>query len=92
MSGVYRILFRKYYVDELYDAAMVHPTVRGSTELLWKRMDVGWVDGAVNGLAATIQRLAGVLKSFQNGLIRSYATWILLGAAAALVYISVFRS
>jgi hypothetical protein len=36
--------------------------------------------------------MAGVLKSLQNGLIRSYATWILLGAAAALVYISVFRS
>jgi NADH-quinone oxidoreductase subunit L len=90
-GAVYRLLFRKYYVDELYDATMVHPTVRGSTELLWKRMDIGWVDGAVNGVATTVQGLAGVLKNLQNGLIRSYATWILLGTAAALVYISVFR-
>jgi NADH-quinone oxidoreductase subunit L len=92
LSATYRLLFRKYYVDELYDAVMVNPTVRGSTELLWKRVDVGCVDGAVNGVATTIQKLAGVLKNLQNGLIRSYATWILLGTAAALVYISVFRS
>jgi len=92
LSGAYRILFRKYYVDELYDAVMVNPTVRGSTELLWKRVDVGLVDGAVNGVATMIQKLAAVLKNFQNGLIRSYATWILLGTAAILFYISFLRS
>ncbi len=92
LSGIYRILFRKYYVDELYDAAVVNPTVRGSTELLWKRSDVGLIDGAVNGVGATVQRAAAVLKYVQNGLIRSYAAWILLGTAAVLLYISVFRS
>lgn len=92
LSGAYRVLLRKYYVDELYDAVMVNPTVRGSTELLWKRMDVGLVDGAVNGVGYAIQKLASILKGLQNGLIRSYATWVLLGTAALLLYISVFRS
>ena len=38
----------------------------------------------------TIQRLASILKNVQNGLIRSYATWILLGTVAVLLYIFYF--
>jgi NADH-quinone oxidoreductase subunit L len=91
-SGIYRVLFRKYYVDEIYDALLVHPIRRGSTELLWKGMDAGWIDGAVNGVGRAVERAADVLKRVQNGLIRSYAAWILAGTAAVLIYISFFRS
>jgi NADH-quinone oxidoreductase subunit L len=92
LKGIYTLLFRKYYVDELYDAAVVNPTLNTSTELLWKRVDVGIIDGAVNGAGRTIQGFGSVLKGVQNGLIRSYATWILLGAVAIILYISVFRT
>ena len=50
------------------------------------------IDGAVNGAGKTIQGMASVLKGVQNGLIRSYAAWILLGTVAVLLYISLFRS
>jgi NADH-quinone oxidoreductase subunit L len=89
--GLYRLLFRKYYVDELYDAVFVNPTVSGSRDILWKGFDVGVVDGAVNGVGSTVQVGAGLLKYVQNGLIRSYAAWILLGAVAVLFYIAVLR-
>ena len=85
------MLFRKYYVDELYDAAIINPTVQTSTKVLWKGFDVNLIDGAVNGSARTIQGLASILKGIQNGLIRSYAVWILLGAVAVLFYLSIFR-
>jgi NADH-quinone oxidoreductase subunit L len=91
-KGIYRLLFRKYYVDELYDATIVHPTLNASTYLLWKRTDVGLIDRAVNGAGETVQSLASILKGVQNGLIRNYATWILLGTVAFLLYISMFRS
>ena len=48
-------------------------------------MDVRIIDGAVNGVARAIQGSAGFLKNVQNGLVRSYATWILLGAVAVLL-------
>ncbi len=89
--GLHKLLFRKYYVDELYDAAIIHPTVRTSTKVLWKGCDAGLIDGAVNGSGQTIQGLASILKGIQNGLIRNYAVWILLGAVAVLFYISVLR-
>jgi len=91
-AAIHRVLFRKYYVDELYDAAIVRPTVRVSTNVLWKRTDAGLIDGAVNGIGETVQDLASVLKGMQNGLIRSYATWILVGTVVVLLYISLLRS
>jgi NADH-quinone oxidoreductase subunit L len=45
--GVYRMLFNKYYVDELYDATVISGTLSGGRGL-WK-FDGGVVDGAVNG-------------------------------------------
>jgi NADH-quinone oxidoreductase subunit L len=90
-KAIYQLLLHKYYVDELYDAAIVHPTLKASTELLWKQTDVGLIDGAVNGVGETIQDMASILKDVQNGLIRSYAAWILLGTVAVLIYISLFR-
>jgi len=85
--GLHALLAHKYYVDELYDAVIVNPTVAVSRELLWKKIDSGAVDGAVNGIGGTIQALAGLLKNMQNGLIRSYAAWILIGAVAVLFYL-----
>jgi NADH-quinone oxidoreductase subunit L len=87
---IHRVLLGKYYVDELYDAAIIKPTLNASTNVLWKRMDAGFIDGAVNGVGQTIRNFAGILKNVQNGLIRSYATWILLGTAAVLLYVYVF--
>jgi NADH-quinone oxidoreductase subunit L len=91
-KGLHRLLFRKYYVDELYDASIVHPALYASTRALWKQTDVGIIDRAVNGAGETIQNMASILKNVQNGLIRSYAAWILLGTVAILIYFSLFRS
>jgi len=45
----YKLLLNKYWVDELYDATIITPTVKGS-RLLWE-VDARVVDGAVNGTA-----------------------------------------
>jgi NADH-quinone oxidoreductase subunit L len=92
LSAIHRLLFRKYYVDELYDGAIINPTLRISTDVLWKRADAGLIDGAVNGAGKSVQKLATALKGIQNGLIRSYAAWMLLGVIAILFYLSFFRS
>jgi NADH-quinone oxidoreductase subunit L len=89
---LHRWLLHKYYVDELYDTTIVHPTLRASTNILWKHVDVGFIDGAVNGVGEFVRDLASIFKNVQNGLIRSYATWILLGAVAILFYLSYYRS
>jgi NADH-quinone oxidoreductase subunit L len=89
--GLHELLFKKYKVDEAYDALIIKPTVAASTDLLWKRADSGFIDGTVNGVGHAIESLASILKGVQNGLVRSYATWILLGTVAVLLYISLIR-
>jgi NADH-quinone oxidoreductase subunit L len=75
-----RLLENKYYVDELYGAAIVRPLVDVSRGFLWKIVDVKIIDGIVNGSAAAFAGLSGVLRHSQTGYARGYAAAILLGA------------
>ena len=44
------------------------------------------VDGAVNGVGSLVRHLAGVLRRFQNGLVRTYAAGAAIGAVALLLW------
>ncbi len=81
-----RLLEEKYYVDEIYDAAIVNPIHVGSREGLWKIFDIGVIDGIVNGLGSSVREIGGVIRYLQIGFVRSYAAIILLGALAIIGY------
>src|ERR1700691_2618843 len=72
-SSLYKLIYNKYFVDEIYDATVVTPVVAGSRVVLWKGIDVAVIDGAVNGVANRARGIGGVLKRLQSGNIRSYA-------------------
>jgi NADH-quinone oxidoreductase subunit L len=86
MSGVYHLLSNKYYVDELYEAAIVQPIKLFSTGGLWKGMDAGIVDGAVNGVGLAVEASSSGLRRMQTGSMRTYAAALFLGAVAILGY------
>jgi NADH-quinone oxidoreductase subunit L len=77
-----RLLENKYYVDELYDFLFVRPIHWLSTNVFWRVMDVRVVDGAVNGLAELARAAGDGLRRAQSGNTRSYASWVVVGAAA----------
>ncbi|PYS47634.1 MAG: hypothetical protein DMF68_15495, partial [Acidobacteria bacterium] len=81
-----RLLENKYYVDEIYDAALINPIKVGSREGLWKLFDVGVIDGIVNGMGRGITEIGQVVRYVQIGFVRSYAAIILLGALAVIGY------
>jgi NADH-quinone oxidoreductase subunit L len=83
--GLYTLVYNKYFVDELYDAAVVKPVVGGSRVLLWKGVDVGVIDGIANGIASRARDVGGVLRLLQSGNIRSYAAWVLFGSVLVIV-------
>ena len=87
MRGLYTLVYNKYFVDEIYDAAVVKPLVNGSRVVLWKGVDAGMIDGAANGVGARARDIGGVLRLLQSGDIRSYATWILFGSVIVIVAI-----
>ncbi len=88
--GVYTVLNNKYYVDELYDATIVNPTVRGSRKLLWRSVDVGIIDGIVNGLAKLIVVLSKYGRRVQVGVVQGYAVAFVFGIVFILFWL-IFR-
>jgi NADH-quinone oxidoreductase subunit L len=89
MSGLYNLIYNKYFVDEVYDATVVNPMVTGSRTVLWHGADQGLIDGIVNGVGSQSRGIGGILRLLQSGNIRSYATWVVLGSVALLIVMGV---
>jgi NADH-quinone oxidoreductase subunit L len=86
----YQLIYNKYFVDEVYDAAVVRPLIGGSRIVLWKGVDAGLIDGIVNGVGARCRDVGSVLRLLQSGSIRSYATWVLFGSVAVIIVMGIF--
>jgi NADH-quinone oxidoreductase subunit L len=86
LHGFWRLLHEKYFVDEIYDALFVRPTVWISDHVLFRSIDAGLIDGvAVNGTARGVQALAARgLKYAQSGLTQSYLFLMILGTVAVV--------
>jgi len=87
-SRAYDLLIHKYYVDEFYNWLVVRPLCSGSEKILWRGVDAGAIDSAmVNGTGETVAGVGNLLRRIQSGNIRSYASWVLLGATLWLGYV-----
>jgi len=77
IRGFYRLVYRKYYVDELYDALFVNRVKDLGNACFF--LDSKFVDGAVNGTAATTRgtaTLSGLFdKYIVDGLV-NFVGWI----------------
>lgn len=85
-----RLLENKYYVDEIYDAAIINPIHAGSREGLWKLFDVGVIDGLLHAIGDVVTESGGFLRRLQAGFVRGYAAIILLGALAVIGFFAYF--
>ncbi|HXP79036.1 MAG TPA: NADH-quinone oxidoreductase subunit L [Verrucomicrobiae bacterium] len=79
LSPLYKLFSGKYFIDELYQAAIVHPLVWISDKVLWHAVDERAIDGTVNGVAFVSRETGDRVRRATTGNIRSYATWIVLG-------------
>jgi NADH-quinone oxidoreductase subunit L len=80
-TGVAKVLLRKYYVDELYDAVIVRPLVWLSRVILWRGVDENLIDGAaVNGSARISRGLGWLGSRLQTGQVGVYVILFLFGA------------
>ncbi len=80
-SGVHRMLWNKYWVDEAYDTVVVKPLIAVSR---WTHrwVDAGLIDGVVvNGSARSVSLLGSVLRLTSNGDVQAYAAALLVGLA-----------
>ncbi len=86
IPGIYDVVLNKYYIDEIYDAAVVRRIVNGSV-WLWQAFDAAFIDGIVNGVASLVRGAGDSIRRVQTGVVGSYAFSLLLGAVLIVGYL-----
>jgi NADH-quinone oxidoreductase subunit L len=81
---LHRVLTEKYYFD-WFNERILASLARLVGVGLWKGGDEVLIDGAmVNGSAATVGWLGGVVRRVQSGYLYAYAFWMVIGLAVLL--------
>ena len=83
---LYRWWRRSYYWDEFYRKVAVTPVIGGAEHAL-APFDLRIVDGLVNAVARTTQRISGVARYLQAGVVPVYALAIVLGVVCVIALI-----
>ena len=84
--ALYQFLLNKWYFDEIYDFLFVRPA-RWLGSFLWKKGDMGTIDGGLNGLAmGIIPWLTRIAGKAQSGYLFHYAFAMFLGLLLILTW------
>lgn len=79
--GFAKVLFNKYYIDEIYHSLIVRPLTGLSKVFLWKFVDQGVIDGlGVNGSAGLARGLGWLGGRLQSGQLGFYVIVFVIGA------------
>jgi NADH-quinone oxidoreductase subunit L len=76
---VHKLLYNKYYIDEIYNFLFVDSIKWASTHIFWSIVDVGIIDGFVNAIASLVEAMSRVLRRLQTGYYNHYAFGMAFG-------------
>ncbi|MBM7690698.1 NADH-quinone oxidoreductase subunit L [Peribacillus deserti] len=82
-SMMYNILYNKYYADEFYNLSIVRLT--GIISVFFSYIDRFIVEGLVNGVTGTVQKLGKIGSRMQTGQVQQYGTIAFFGLAVLLI-------
>ncbi len=85
LTGIKKLIYNKYYVDEIYDMIITKP-LNAISELFYKFFDKQVVDGLVNGVGSAVIGISSVVRKAQTGHIGVYIFSMVLGIILILFY------
>jgi NADH-quinone oxidoreductase subunit L len=85
VGPLYQVVNDKYRIDEAYDNLFVQPIKDASKYLLWQKMDMGLIDGIVDGVADAARGIGDLTRKMSSGAIPTYATWVVYGAILVVI-------
>lgn len=80
-----KLIYNKYYVDEMYDAVIRKPLDLISIAF-YKFLDLQVVDGFVNGVGVVVKNIGSTVRLFQTGNIGFYIVSMVLGVILILLF------
>lgn len=83
-TGLAKVLENKWYVDELYDAAVVNPLLKFSG-FLDRVIERKGIDGGVNGIGKMVRWGADRMRLLQNGQVGAYLFTMVIGIVLIFV-------
>jgi NADH-quinone oxidoreductase subunit L len=85
-TPLHALVLNAYYIDRLYDRAIVRP-LYALCAFLARVVDLGVIDGVVNGVGRAVVAGAAGVRRLQTGYIVNYALTMLVGAVALVAFL-----
>jgi len=87
-TGFRKILFHKYYIDEIYGILFVKPyeTISNGIGLVFDRYVI---DHFFVGIGLGLRSLGGIMRRMQTGFVGDYALYISIGSFFIIIYLLV---
>ena len=87
-TWLHALLINAYYVDAIYDRLIVRPLLALSF-VLARAVDLGTIDGIVNGVGRMVTACGAGLRRVQSGYVVNYALTMLAGAVVVIAFLLV---
>ncbi len=89
-QALYRVLWNKYWFDELYERVFIFSVLVDGLFLVLQWFDTYIVDGLVNGVAGATIAAGGILRRLQTGQLQVYGLAIFIGVLAIAACLFIF--
>src|SRR6202000_3051095 len=91
-GAVHTFLYNKWYFDEAIDILVVRPALavgRFANRVFERYV----IDGAITGgTEETVGKAGAIVRTFQNGIVRSYGLFLIFGAVGLALYFLIQQS
>jgi NADH-quinone oxidoreductase subunit L len=91
-SGVHTFLYNKWYFDEAIDFLIVRPALaigRFANNVFERFVIDGGITG---GTEETVGKAGAIVRTFQNGIVRTYGLFLVFGAVGLALYFLIQQS
>ncbi|MBI2853608.1 MAG: NADH-quinone oxidoreductase subunit L [Chloroflexi bacterium] len=84
-SPIYKVLYNKYWMDELYQGILVKSFLLNGLFRGAQEMDADVVDGVANGIGNTVVGFGKGMRRMETGQLQGYAVAIAVGLVAIML-------
>ena len=86
----HKVLYNKYFIDELYDIVIVKPLYFIS-QITHRFIETKFIDGIVNGFGVVVSASSNSLRHIQNGSVSFYLFMMVVGSTLLLMLLSILE-